>query len=146
MPIMAAQGEGDARMSARLLATMALECLTNPALAPARMPALNNVYRLLEAVRSNPFFGLERRPGFGGSAESLARVSGLERHVEDVKAALDSAVAMTFAERTRDQALRDVEQVLKAVAYPADFGQPTDEERNRAQDFFRNVIQSLRAA
>ena len=53
MPIMAAQGQNDARGTARLLAIAARDCVSNPTVATEQTVVLNNVYRLLEAYRRN---------------------------------------------------------------------------------------------
>ena len=86
MPIMAAQGKSDARDAARLLASTAMDCISNPAAAPERAITLNTVYRLLEAFRANQFFGLEvsSRQDPKGAAETLTLLPPMERHVKEV--------------------------------------------------------------
>jgi hypothetical protein len=148
MPIMAAHGQNDARVAARLLVSTAVDCIRDPAMARDREVALNNVYRLLEAFRLNPFFGMEAptRRAQQGAAEMLAVTPPLERHVKDVRQALDQAIAAAFAGQTKQQAIDVVEKVLRGVVYPQDYAQPSQEEKNHVARFFEEVLQRLKFA
>lgn len=116
-------------------------------MAPNREVALNNVYRLLEAFRLNPFFGMEAPTRRGqGAAEMLALTPPLERHVKDVRQALDQAIAAAFAGQTKQQAIEVVEKVLRGVVYPQDYAQPSQEEKNHVARFFEEVLQRLKFA
>ena len=143
MPIMAAHERSDARGTARLLAGAARDCIRNPAIAPDSEVVLNNVFRLLESYRT---LGLQaparKRPE--GVRDSLSLMPPPERHVNEVKVALERAVASAFAGETKDDAINTVESVLQALAYPGHFQQPSDAERTKATRFFEDVIRNLK--
>jgi hypothetical protein len=145
---MAADGRNDARGAARLLAHAAKECVENPNLAPAREVALNNVYRLLEAYKTNALFGHEplarRYPQ--GSAAMLTLMPAAERHVVDVREAMEQAVGDVFANQPKKQAIESVESVLRAVVYPQNFGQPSEQERTKVANFFDRFLQHLQTS
>jgi hypothetical protein len=145
MPIMAASGRNDARSAAWLLASSALECLRNPASAPEQEVALNNVYRLLEALRANALLSSEFRgkPFPPRSANIISLLPAVEEHVGDVRAALESAIETAFENESRDEAIEAVENALKGIAYPEKFGNPAPNEIAKASRFFDEVIQKL---
>jgi hypothetical protein len=145
MPIMTAHGQNDARIAAHLLATTAVECLRDPRVGPESEVALNNIYRLLEAFRLNPFFGTEsptrRNPH---AAETLTFVQPMVRHVREVKHALDGALSAAFAGQSREQAIEEVEGVLRAVAYPQRYIRPSPQQVGRATQFFEEFLSRLK--
>jgi hypothetical protein len=144
MPIMAAHGLNDARGAARLLAKNARECIYNPKIAPERQVVLNNVYRLLEAYRADPFFGLERLTKHpSGTSGKLSLLRPVERHVEDVREVLEHAIAKAFAGEAHDGAVTLIENVLRAVTYPGQFPQPSEQDKQKAAHFFDEVVQNL---
>jgi hypothetical protein len=144
MPIMATRGWDDARATARLLVKTALECIRDTNKGPQSEASLNNVYRLLEAFRVNPFFAYsgrdsrEQAPG-----QNVLRTAIRGRHVEDVAIALDEAVRAVFAGQSKDAAVQSVEAILRRIAYPEQQGVPSQEERARAAQFFETVSQRL---
>lgn len=147
MPISSAHGEHDARVAAWLLAATALDCLQNPERAQEAETTLNNVYQLLETTRVNPFFGYERSDY--SEAEGQAPVflsSARERHVPEVRSALDSALATHFEHQSREDALRAIGEVLKRLTYPEQFGPSSPDERSKVEHFFEAVKQQLRPA
>ena len=146
MPIMAAHGQNDARVAARLLASTAVDCLRDPATAGQWEVALNNVYRLLESFRINQFFGHEApsRKSPHGAPETLSLVPPMERHVKEVRLALAKALDVTFADQPRDEAIVAVEKVLQGLAYPHKFGEPSHDELQRATRFFEGVLEHLK--
>lgn len=148
MPIMAAHGQNDARVAARLLANTAMDCLRHPEGASQWQVALNNVYRLLESFRSNPFFGQEAPlPHTTHEApETLALVPPAERHARDVRVAIERALEQAFPDEPRDQAIREVEKVLQGVAYPQKFEGPTQNDLERATHFFEALLRNLKFA
>lgn len=141
---MAAQGRNDARTAARLLADSAKDCLDHPATAPTHVVVLNNVFRLLEAYRVNTFFGVEPVVG-NHSAEPLSLIPPLELHVKEVREVLERAIATAFAGQSKDQAIAQIGEVLKRVAYP-EFGAPTDADKAKATRFFSEISQNLQTA
>ena len=148
MPIMSAQQKNDARGTARLLALAASESIRNPQPIPAtREIVLNNMYRLLEAYRVTVFFGLEPspRPYSARTTEAISLLPRAERHVRDVKVAMEQALAVAFPGQSKDQAINAVVRVLRGITYPGQFDTPSDEDRTKAGSFFDEVIGRLNA-
>jgi hypothetical protein len=145
MPIMAAHEQNDARGAVRLLAVAAKDFIGDEPVALDREVALNNVYRLLEAYKAQAFFGLEAPAAQipGDTAETLTLLPPTERHVQDVRDALDHALSATFGQQSAEQALGMVEKVLRAVAYPKEHEQPSGEDRRKAKRFFEELIGNL---
>lgn len=147
MPIMTAHGQNDARVAARLLASTAVECLRDPRIASDWEVALNNVYRLLEAFRSNPFFGVEvptrKNPH---AAETLTFVQPMERHVREVRLAINQALANVFTNQPTQEAIEEIEKVLQGVAYPDKYVHPSQQQIGRATQFFEEVLRRLKFA
>lgn len=144
MPIMAAHERSDARGAARLLAHMALDCLDNPATAIQQEVALNNVYRLLESYRSNAFFGIDTpRQPFRGVSDKFALTPSRERHVRDVREALEHARLKAFSDQPKDQAIEAIERVLRALAYPKRNEHFSDDDKRRTSRFFRALLEQL---
>lgn len=145
MPIMSANEENDARGTARLLALVARDCIGDPGVAAAHEVALNNVFRLLEAYRANPFFGLEPRvkpfPPRGAAAISL--LPRAERRVKDVRVALERAVTAVFPGQSKEDAIRALENVLRGITYPEQAGQPSANDRAKAGSFFDRLVAEL---
>jgi hypothetical protein len=143
MPIMAAHERSDARGAARLLAHMALECIDNPKAAVNQEVALNNVYRLLESYRSNAFFGIDApRQPFRRFSDKLALTPPRERHVRDVREAIERARLEVFSDQPKDQAIESVERVLRALAYPQKERFSADDKK-RASRFFKALLEWL---
>jgi hypothetical protein len=145
MPIMAAQGRSDARGAARLLASLALNCIDNPKVARDQQVALNNVYRLLESYRGNVFFGLEppREQPKQSASQKLTLRTPIERHVKEVRDALEEARRIVFAEDTKDVAIETIEKVLRSVAYPKKQATFSAADRQKATAFFKEVVERL---
>ena len=144
---MAVDERNDARGAARLLAMAARDCLQRPATVPDRLVVLNNVYRLLEAYRVNTFFGFEPpterdRRHAGGS---LTLMPPIERHVREVRDALEQATEETFAGQPKNKAIEMLEDVLRGLAYPENNVPPSEEDRTKAADFFETVLRRLSA-
>jgi hypothetical protein len=146
MPIMASHGRSDARGTAQLLASMALDCITNPELAGEQEIALNNVYRLLESYRTNPSFGMEVPPqqAVQNAAQRLGLRRPVERHVREVREALEYARTSAFGEIAKDDALQTVETVLRSVAYPR-VAYASKEDQTRTTRFFEALVKRLQS-
>jgi hypothetical protein len=143
MPIMASHGRSDARGTARLLANMALESIANPTRGDPQEVALNNMFRLLQSFQKDLFFGQEtpdqRTPT---SADKLTLRPPSERHVREVKEALEQATAAAFGDVSKDQAMASIEKVLRSIAYPSK-ASATATERARATSFFKELVERL---
>ncbi len=144
MAIMAAHGVNDARNAARLLAATAKECLAEPALAPSNKIALNNVYRLLEAYRDNPFFGMEWSPE-PDATEAISSLPPSESHLDDLKIIVDASIGTVFRDEPADRAISAIENVLRWVTYPAKFSRPenADADERKAAEFFTDFLRRL---
>lgn len=145
MPIMAVDERNDARGAAYLLASTARECIDNPKIAQECEIALNNVYRLLEAYRVNEFFGVEPpvKQNPRGVAEMLTLLPPAERHVKEVRDALDGAKKTIFKDQSKDDAIEAIEDVLRLVAYPQPNQEIADKDRTQASLFFEQVLKRL---
>jgi hypothetical protein len=145
MPITAIHEQNDARGAVRLLATAAKDFIGNEPVALDKEVALNNMYRLLEAYRTHAFFGLEgsAHPPAPDTAETLTLLPPADRHVEDVRKALERALTTTFGDRSTEEALELVESVLRAVAYPETRNPPTTDDTRRTKRFFEELIGNL---
>jgi len=141
---MAAHERGDARGAARLLALMALDCIDNPEMAAEQEVALNNVYRLLESYRSNVFFGLDTpRQPFGRISDKLALTPPKERHVRDVREAIERARLAVFAKQSKERAIESVERVLRSIAYPERKVRSSPADKKKAALFFKTLLEQL---
>jgi len=140
---MATRGWDDARATARLLVRTTLECLRDINKAPDAAASLNNVYRLLEAYRVNPFFGyIQRDVPEGKPDQDAVRTSIRDRHLSEVRTALEEAVNAVFQGESKDAAVQAVENVLRQITYPQ-HGAPSTAERERVTRFFQEVSQRL---
>lgn len=144
MPIMAAHGQNDARVAARLLASTAVDCLRDPASASRWDVALNNVYRLLEAFRLNQFFGLEAPTRRSAHEPEALAFQPMERHVKEVSLAIDQAIGASFVGTTREEAISEIESVLRGIAYPARYDRPSEAQLGKATQFFQEVLNRLK--
>ncbi|MBR0794002.1 hypothetical protein JQ615_01220 [Bradyrhizobium jicamae] len=145
MPIMAAHDENDARGSARVLASNVRKSIENAGGPPRHVSALNNLYRLLEAYRSHRFIGFEYQPSSPRGPEALTLLPPAERHVLDLRVALDRALEQAYQGLERDAALDQVEKVLRAVAYPQKGIALEAKEKNQVSEFLRFFIDNLYA-
>jgi hypothetical protein len=145
MPIMAANDQNDVRGSARVLATTALACIERAHATPRHVPVLNNLYRLLEAYRSHGFLGFEYEPRPARGPEALTLLPSVERHVGDLKAALDVAIGQVYQDEDKDRAVESIENVLRSIAYPDRKDVAADKDRRRASEFLGKFIDNLYA-
>lgn len=143
MPIAALNEQNDARGSAWLLARMARDSIDRPGSSPVNKPAMNSLYRLLEAYKEHGFFGFDHQPNGPATAESFTLNPPAERGFAQLKAAFAAAVEDAFGRgSTPDQAIASVEEVLESVTYP-DRASVGPEERAAAVKFLTSVIDSL---
>lgn len=147
MPIMASQSGSDARGAAKLLAAAAHQCISDPGTAPQHQVALNNVYRLLETFRTNASFGLRRpaRQSSRNAVETLSIMPPAERHVKEVRDALERAIEDSFAGCSIEQAVGTIEDVLRAVAYPNKYPEPSIDDRQKTEQFFADLHRHLQS-
>jgi len=145
MPIMAANAQSDARGAAWLLASAARDSISTPERAAEWRDALNNTYRLLEAFRKNIFFGVRppRRPRPASSdVELMTILPSSERHLAEVRDALELALAASFAQTPKDEAVEKIVLVLRAVLAPQQF-RASPEDKENAHRFFIELLKRL---
>jgi hypothetical protein len=141
---MAAYERNDARGAARLLAIIACNSIADPTTATKRRVALNNVYRLLEAYRDNVFFGMEPPPvpHSDHTVGALSLFPSPQRHVDDVRAAMEASRQEVFADASKQTAIDKIESVLKILIKSGQQNtEPTD--RDRAAQFFQSMAKRL---
>jgi hypothetical protein len=142
MPIMAAHDERDARGPARLIAVTAKQCIEEAKATSTEVPALNNVFRLLEAYRSHRFVGYDFEPRSSRGPEALTLLPSSDRHVLELRDAIGEAIEAVYGSGDTDAAIRSIEGVLRSVAYPAK-QTSVKEERDRASRFLGVFIEHL---
>lgn len=146
MPIMATQAKTDARLAARLLASLANDCVRRPETGPGQAVGLNNVFRLLEAFRANSYFGVERPAKLTSESERLSLILPRDRHVKEVRSAIEDALEAAFTGEPTARAIETVYSVLRAITYPGQFDDPTVPDLQRTRAFFERMLENLRAA
>jgi hypothetical protein len=115
MPIMAA----DARGAAWLLAAAARDSIGASEGASKWRDALNNTYRLLEAFRKNLLWGTRAarlRGRVPDDLEMLTVLPSSERHLLQVREAMEFALTKSFADTSKDKAVDTIETVLRSVS------------------------------
>lgn len=142
MAIMAASEWSDDRSTTLLMAEKALECLKDPNKIPAAATLLNNVYRLLEAFKGNPFFGYVPEEPVETPDLDWATVA-MEPHVADVRYAIDEALKAVFSGEPVEVAIGNVEGVLRGMVAPEKFPAPQPADRDRAVRFFSALSERL---
>jgi len=145
MSIMAAYAQSDARGAAWLLAAAAKKCISDAAAALGNEHSLNNAYRLLESYRANTFYGSSEpaRQYERGGLELLPLIPSTERHIAEVRGALEQALDTVFAGVPKDAAIDRIESVLRSVAYPAKFNRSADSDKELTEAFFDELLKRL---
>jgi hypothetical protein len=143
MPIMAAHDENDARGSARVLASTVRKCIDDAGGRRRPLSFLNNLYMMLEDYRSHGFVGFAYEPSSARGPEALTLLPPTERHVQDLRFALDRALEEAYRGTEKDVALDRVESVLKSVAYPDDNKTADEADRRTVSEFLRVFIDNL---
>jgi hypothetical protein len=75
--------------------------------------------------------------------EAVSSLPRSPRHLRDVRSAVEHAVNAAFNGRTKDQAIATVEDVLRKVAYPGKYGDPSDNDLRQAALFFDEIVRQL---
>src|SRR4051812_3161648 len=88
MPLMAMSDWSDERSTTLLMAEEALACVKDTSKVSASKTVLNNMYRLLEAFRSNAFFGFEPEEPSTEHPDTHGRSIVFESHSSDVRTAI----------------------------------------------------------
>ncbi len=116
MPIMAVVDRSDARASARVLAKTAKRCIDGELEPKTHMVTLNNLFRLLNAYRAHGFAGYKYEVRSPRGPEALTLMPAVNRHVVDLGGALDRAIADTYDDMSRDEAIEQIDLVIQRVA------------------------------
>jgi hypothetical protein len=143
MPIMAAHDENDARGSARVLASAVRKCILGADGARKNLSSLNNLYRMLEDYRSHGFVGFGYEPPATRGPEALTLLPPTERHVLDLRVALDRALDEAYRGTNKEDALDNVERVLKSVAYPVPNSNVAEDDKRKVSAFLGVFIDQL---
>lgn len=143
MPIMAAHDENDARGSARVLASTVRRCIESTEGARKHLSSLNNLYRMLEDYRSHGFISYGYEPPATRGPEALTLLPPTDRHVLDLRVALDRALAEAYRGTNKEAALDSVESVLKSIAYPDSSSIVAEDDRRRVSEFLGAFIDQL---
>jgi hypothetical protein len=146
MPIMAANAQSDARGTAWLLASAAKDSISGgPEGASEWTDALNNTYRLLEAFRRNIFFGVRpplKHRHASSDFELMTILPSGERHLAEVRDAMETALVASFAQTPKDEAVEKIVSVLRARLAPQKF-QASQEDKEKATLFFTELLKQL---
>jgi hypothetical protein len=146
MPIAAVNEQNDARGSAWLLARMARDSIERSNDGLVNEPAMNSLYRLLEAYKAHRFFGFDHQPDARDEAEGLSFAPPAERGFAELKAAFAKAQEKAFgAGSSVHESVSEVEDVLVAVTYPKR-QKASSKARARAILFLNSFIDSLEPA
>lgn len=142
MPIAALNEQNDARGPAWLLARMARDSIGERT-APVNAPAMNSLYRLLEAYKEHRFFGFDHQPNGARTAESFTLNPPAERGFAELKLAFAAALEEAFgAGASFDEAISSVEEVLVSATYPGGVA-VADEKRAQTIKFLDRFIDCL---
>jgi hypothetical protein len=142
MPIMAVVDRSDARASARVLARTAQRCIDGQLDAKTHRIALSNLFRLLNAYRTHGFAGYEYEARSPRGPEALTLMPTMDRHVVDLRDALDEALVETYGNGDREQAMEQIDHVIRGVAGAH---QPEAGDRERTSRFLDAFIHRLAA-
>lgn len=142
MPIMSAMDRNDARASARVLATTTKRCLDGQLVPVEHKVELKSMFRFLRAFRAHRFESYDYRPRSSRGVESLSLRPTPDRHVDDLRVALASALTDTFEGAAVEDAIDRVDQVIKAIAtqHEAEEG-----DRTLTSRFLETFVQRLEA-
>ena len=116
MAIIAAQGRGDAKGAAWILAGAALESIHNADVAARSHIAINNTYRLLQSFSGSDYFATPQPSIYPNSGHrSVTPKVGMQENVSDVAVAIQGALSDAFSGMDVDDAVSIVNSVLKAL-------------------------------
>jgi hypothetical protein len=151
MPIMASQGQSDARGAAHLLASMALAYMNcqEEGEDEDRRVVLNNAFRLLESYRTNVLFGSQatRMRRAESAKEKLALRRPAAKNVKEVREAMKDTLDSVFNGLQADEAIQKIEHVLRSIAYPATIQEKPDrQDCEQVARFFRELAKRLESA
>lgn len=138
MAIMSVVDRADARASARVMARTAQRCIDGELERRTHRIELAGIYRLLNAYKAHRFVGYEYEPRSSRGPEALTLMPGMDRHVVDLRTALDAALADTFGEGNGEQG---IEFVILSVSQP----DPPAEHATRTSRFLGAFIERLTA-
>jgi len=140
MPIMAVVDRSDARASARVLASTAKRCIDGELEARTHRVALKNLFRLLNAYRAHGFAGYAYEARSPRGPEALTLMPTMDRHVLDLSVALDAALAETYGDQSREDAIGQIDLVIQSIARS---DEPEADARARTSRFLDVFIDRL---
>jgi hypothetical protein len=137
---MAVQDLDDARGTAWILASAAKRSIEQrQAATPSGKVALGGLFRLLRAYRAHRLAGFAYQPHRDQTQEGMAIISPGESHVEELRGALQGALAEVYGDN-QDAGLAALEHVLRTVAKEAD---PEPQEVERTSEFLGSFLRKL---
>lgn len=141
MPIMSAMDRNDARASARVLAETTKRCLDGQLVGSDHRTELRGMFRFLNAYRSHGFVGYEYTPRSTRGAEALSLRPSPDRHVADLRSALEESLKDAYGDdASPEEAVDRVDAVIRAVA--TSHAKPDDSDR--ALVFLEALISRLK--
>lgn len=142
MPIMSVVDRSDARASARVLALTAKRSIDGQLEGRTHRTELVNMLRLLNAYKAHGFGGYEYEARSPRGPEALTLMPTADRHVVDLKFAIDDALKVTYGEGDKDEAIDQIDVVIRCVALAEP---PEEDARNRTIRFLDAFIDRLLA-
>lgn len=128
MPIMSAMDRNDARASARVLAETTKRCIDGQLVAVDHRTELRGMFRFLNAYRSHGFVGYDYTPRSARGAEALSLRPSPDRHVSDLRVALEESLREAFGDDLpSEEAIERIDAVIRAAAARREV--PEDSER-----------------
>ncbi len=116
MPIMSVVDRSDARASARVLALTAKRSIDGQLEGRTHRTELVNMLRLLNAYKAHGFGGYEYEARSPRGPEALTLMPTVDRHVVDLRFAIDDALRFTYGDGIQDEAIEQIDTVIRRVA------------------------------
>ena len=142
MPIMSAMDKNDSRASARFLAVTTKRCVDVQLTPFEHRTELRGMFRFLNAYRSHGFVGHDYTPRNIRGAEALSLRPTPDRHVGDLRLALEESLKEAFGENEAPEvAIERIDAVIKAIATTEE----TPADREETSLFLAALIGRLKA-
>lgn len=136
MPIMSVVDRSDARASARVLAQTAKRCIGGELEGSTHRVELVNMHRLLNAYKAHGFAGYEYETRSPRGPEALTLMPAMDRHVVDLRFALDHAFKAGFGDEDVETAIGEIDVVIRCVVLEKDLDGGLREKTLRFLDSF----------
>jgi len=141
---MAAQDQNDVRGSARVLASTAKRYLDQPPVDDRHVPSMNGVFRLLKVFEASRLEGYEYQPGIDRGPEAVYMLPNPSRHVGELRAALEQALADAGPDRGQDVTISVIQASLRQSATSR--GHVDEGDRRTTTVFLSSLLRELTPA